>query len=322
MRQTRRLLTRLLIILTVAGLGLLASPVFADPPPEFYTFPASEAMLWFDVPGGVWNIQYEGTSEWAVVYEGPNPGDADDDDGNGFEEIYTSISGMELHGQCPLPGGGLQPAILRLGLHMPHLSLTDGYIEETVATTPGSLDFPAESFFDVSFELECGPELYYNQPGSLIIWATPPLNSVPPMPGDIYHPRPMGPQGVPLYNEQHEPPSDFDLYFEWYLPGPFDEPTPTPTPTPVPPTPTPVPPTATPTPVPPTPTNTPVPPTATPTPVPPTPTNTPVPPTPTATPTPPPFSIPGLPGSWGPVAAMLTIASLALLVLWRRPKTT
>jgi len=73
-----------------------------------------------------------------------------DKDGDGLDEINTEIVAMEL------TGGGIT---VRESASM----MSRGLIEEQANTSQGTLDFPADSFFDVFFEVDLGGVILHNE---------------------------------------------------------------------------------------------------------------------------------------------------------------
>jgi len=104
-------------------------------------------------PLGTEVVQLSGPVTQHVYFEGSNHGDAQDDDGDGLDEVTTEIVSMNLQGSSPSMG----QVNLRVVPDMPSL----GQIIEQVNNTPGVLDLPpfgsggtADSFFDVFVEVE------------------------------------------------------------------------------------------------------------------------------------------------------------------------
>ena len=89
-----------------------------------------------------------------VYFEGPEEGDAQDDDSDGLDEVKTRVVSLNLHGTHPFLG----PISLKLN---PDFNST-GEIEETQNLLAARLDVPpfgpegstADSFFDVFVEIE------------------------------------------------------------------------------------------------------------------------------------------------------------------------
>ncbi|MDX1745695.1 MAG: hypothetical protein R3324_07140, partial [Halobacteriales archaeon] len=146
--------------------------------------------------GGLNNAPFilNGPAEVHVFFDGPNEGDAEDDDNNGLDEVQTEL--VELN----LTGGGVQ---LRLNPDQPSL----GQIEELVNNNDGLLDLDpfadgdADSFFDVFFEvvLPDGTVLHNGQP--LFISAT--IGEKPPFTRYIHLIPPGDP--VELLTENDQP---------------------------------------------------------------------------------------------------------------------
>ena len=92
-----------------------------------------------------------------VFFEGAE-GIADDDDGDGLDDVETEIVSMSLTGNS-----SLGPVEVRLNPNIP----SGGEIEEQVNNTPGLLDVDpfapgsANSFFDVFFEIEIGGQVFH-----------------------------------------------------------------------------------------------------------------------------------------------------------------
>ena len=123
-----------------------------------------------DVPGlGLARPLMSGQATQRVYFEG-DIGRANDDDGNGRDEVQTELLQLSLTGVDPLVGN------VKVGLHPTKPSL--GQMEERVNNTPGLLDVPpftptgtADSFFDVFFEVELpdvGLTLYGQLPKRLL----------------------------------------------------------------------------------------------------------------------------------------------------------
>jgi len=104
--------------------------------------------------GNVETIPVSGPATVKVFFEGPNEGDADDDDGDGLDEVRTEIVDLQLNGFSPKLG----PVHVTVNPALPSL----GVIEELVNNNPGLLDVDpfapgdADSFFDVFFKVEIG----------------------------------------------------------------------------------------------------------------------------------------------------------------------
>jgi len=134
--------------------------------------------------GDVALVQLSGPIKQHVNFEGPNDGDADDDDNDGLDEVRTEIVEMDLVGTNPLVG--------QVRLHVHSNIPSFGQIREQVNNTPGVLDIPpftptgmADSFFDVFFRIELpalGQYFFAAQPKRLIGMIT----HKPPAPCDSY----------------------------------------------------------------------------------------------------------------------------------------
>ena len=99
-------------------------------------------------------LELTGPVEQHVFFEGLQEGLADDDDGNGRDEVQTEIVSMNLTGENPTLG------TIRVSLS-PMMMTLPGIHEETVNNTPGLLDVQpftsdgyVDSFFDVFFDIE------------------------------------------------------------------------------------------------------------------------------------------------------------------------
>ncbi len=103
------------------------------------------------------NIRLRGPSTVHVFFEGANEGDAEDDDGDGLEEVQTEIVSMNLTGLS-----SLGPVVVRQRSDV----ASRGQIQELANNTSGLLDVDpfapgdADSFFDVYFEIEVGGQTY------------------------------------------------------------------------------------------------------------------------------------------------------------------
>jgi hypothetical protein len=126
----------------------------------------------------------------SVYFEGATEGSANDDDGDGRDEVRTKMLELSLRGVSPTLGPihvRLNPGLLALG-----------EIEETANNTPGTLDVPpfastggADSFFDVYFEVEVGGQTFQAaQPKRMSSLIT----RKPPGPADVY----VNPDNTPL----------------------------------------------------------------------------------------------------------------------------
>ncbi len=121
--------------------------------PEIDTFENVAAHFLLSLTDGrPLDVLLVGHATVEVLFEGPEEGDALDDDGNGLDEALMRLVDLQLSGMSPL--GPI------------HVYLRDdveslGIIEETVDMVPGRLDLPpfggsgfADSFFDVFVEVD------------------------------------------------------------------------------------------------------------------------------------------------------------------------
>lgn len=143
--------------------------------------------------GQSYTVELIGTSKVHVFFEGYFEGSANDDDGDGYDEVQTELVELSLSGFDPEVGDvhlGLDP-------RMPTL----GEIEETANTKTGRLDLPpfdeggsASSFFDMYFEIEVdGIPMY---PERAPRWQTV-IKEKPVAPGDVYE----YPEGIRLVDK-------------------------------------------------------------------------------------------------------------------------
>lgn len=148
-------------IWTIAAL-LTASTATLGDVTEMDTFAHSWGQIDLVYPEGpVETIDLYGPSEIHVFFEGGVEGVANDDDGDGLDEVSAEIVAMNLTGTS---SNGTVVLSLNPGLQ----SL--GEIIETNNSTSGTLDVSpfrpggtAESFFDVYFKLEFPGSILYNQ---------------------------------------------------------------------------------------------------------------------------------------------------------------
>ena len=128
-----------------------------------------------------------------VWFDGPNEGDANDDDLDGNDEVMTKVIDLQLSG-----ASSLGPVIVTLNPDPNFMS--GGEIEETNNTTPGVLDVPpfttdgtANSFFDLFFEVNVGGIVFHTQQPKRMESV---ITHKPPGPGDTY----TNPTTIPLLN--------------------------------------------------------------------------------------------------------------------------
>ncbi|MFQ5571302.1 MAG: hypothetical protein ACE5G0_16620, partial [Rhodothermales bacterium] len=144
-----------------------------------------------------------------VNMDGPNEGDALDDDQNNLDEVQTEIIAMDLRGSI----GGIE---VKLRTNPDQKSL--GQIEELVNNTQGVLDLhpfapgEAESFFDVFFEIEVGDGLFLRNQEPLFVQAT--IGEKPPFDRYIHLIPPGGP--IQLFDRNGQPSGIFLTRAEHY----------------------------------------------------------------------------------------------------------
>lgn len=104
-------------------------------------------------PAGPDSVALAGPLTQNVYFEGLSEGSANDDNGNGRDEVATRIAAITLSGTSALYGP------IQLSLSASPSSV--GVIEETVNNNPGTLDVrpfaasgTADSFFDLFFDLQ------------------------------------------------------------------------------------------------------------------------------------------------------------------------
>ena len=119
-----------------------------------------------------------------VFFEGPDDGDAHDNDNDGRDEVDTEMVQLELTGFLP----GVGTVILTLDPTRPSV----GQIEENADTLTGRLDLPpfapagmADSFFDVFFRVEL-PDLGISLVAEEASRMTETITHKPPKEGDVY----------------------------------------------------------------------------------------------------------------------------------------
>ncbi|MBN2473844.1 MAG: PKD domain-containing protein, partial [Pirellulales bacterium] len=189
---------------TGLGTGIFVVREVHQPAPttEHDVFPHTRALVGLQLPTGeLFNVRMSGPSTVDVYFEGPQEGDAVDDDLNGRDEVATQMKTLELV--------GTHPALGEVYLRLSADELTLGQIEENVNVADGRLDLPpfgpdgstAESFFDVYFEVEVPSQglLLHNQSPARMSST---ITHKPPGPGDEYV-KPEGP--VELYDQNGQP---------------------------------------------------------------------------------------------------------------------
>lgn len=157
--NSQKLVAGILSLLLFSG---MSSPAFAGSNAvEIDNFSCTRTEATFTHPDGTAEqIVVHGPTTIMVNFEGPNEGDANDDDNNGRDEVQTEIVQMELVGTS----GTFSPYLIT---QSPNPSL--GQIEEQVNNNPGTLDVDpfapgsAESFFDVFFEVDAIGIIWHNE---------------------------------------------------------------------------------------------------------------------------------------------------------------
>ncbi len=164
------------------------------PAVEIDEFPFSIAEVQLAGPLGVQLIQVWGSATARVLFEGPQDGDADDDDGDNLEEVATEMTNLELRGHDPVLG----VVVISLNPFIP----SPGEIEETANNTAGTLDLPpftptgtAKSFFDMHFQIDLpdlGIQMFTIDPKRMSTT----IAHKPPGPGALYE----SAEAIPLYD--------------------------------------------------------------------------------------------------------------------------
>jgi hypothetical protein len=154
----------------------LAFVITGGPVVEIDQIPMSEPETEIITPKGKGILNASGPLTWHVFFEWATEGDAEDDDGNGRDEVELEIVDFDLSCTDPVLG----PVELR---EHPILAST-GLIEERANNTSGKLDVPpftptgtADLLLDFYFEIEFdGLVLYTDQPSRLtsVIYHKPP----------------------------------------------------------------------------------------------------------------------------------------------------
>ncbi len=159
--------------------------------------------------GTVELVDLKGLAEVQVHFEGPDAGDAQDDSGNGLDEVVTEIVALDLRGVNHFLG------VLRVSLALGQP--TSGQLEEQVNMEPGLLEMVPYSswgvgdcFFNIPIELEVmGMNMYTGLPHRI----DGRLSDNPPAPGDVL----VGVQDSALYDEAMNPNGLFFRVMEIYL---------------------------------------------------------------------------------------------------------
>ncbi len=101
---------------TYEGNGTVCTPTTCHPGAvEVDHFPNTTAVMELQLPnGGSEVIQLAGPTTVHVFFEGPNEGDANDNDGNGLDEVQTEMVDMQLTGNS-----SFGPVLVRLNPAIP-----------------------------------------------------------------------------------------------------------------------------------------------------------------------------------------------------------
>jgi len=119
-----------------------------------------------------------------VWFDGPNEGDAADDDGDGFDEVQTEMVALDLT--------GFSPSLGQISIHLDPNVPSHGVIQEVDNVIPGVLEVrpfasgQADSFFDVAFQVQLeqlpGVALVADRPKQMFAVIT----NKPPGRNDVY----------------------------------------------------------------------------------------------------------------------------------------
>lgn len=162
---------------------------------EVDEFTYSQTQFELLTPGGPEVVPVTGTTTVLVFFEGAVEGSANDDDGDGRDDVRTEMIQLNLSGTSTTLG----PVLLRLSTAIPSF----GAIEERINNVADVLDLPpfvpygtADSFFDIFVEIEVvGQILHTNQPKRLSSI----IGHKPPGPGELFE----GREDVPLFDEDN-----------------------------------------------------------------------------------------------------------------------
>ncbi len=186
---------------------------------EIDVFPNSLAQIVLQTPNGPETVTLAGPTTVEVVI--PPNGMAADTDGNGLDQVPTTMTQLDLRGSS-----SLGPVHVRLDPNR----ATFGQIEEQQNNTPGTLDVNpftptglADSFFDVFFEIEVGGNVLRTA-GSVRMQSV--ISHKPPAPGETYvnpftQPVPLldangNPTGLYLLQEIHIPNPENKIEIDYY----------------------------------------------------------------------------------------------------------
>jgi hypothetical protein len=135
--------------------------------------------------GPSYTVELQGTSTMKVFFEGDFEGSAYDDDRDSHDEVHIEMVALQLTGSDPEIGPVIlrsDPCALSIGLIEERTDIKTGRLDIPPFSGP-DYDFPADSFFDITFEIEfAGTVLHGERPmhlGGV-------LNHKPAAPGDIY----------------------------------------------------------------------------------------------------------------------------------------
>ena len=169
-----------------------------NPPTEVDVFNHSRCQLQLTTPEqGVQTIQMTGNSTMRVFFEGLVQGSAQDDNGNGRDDVQTELTQWTFKGN--------NPAIGLVQLHLSSNGPALGGMEEQGNNTPGTLDVQpfrptglCDSFFDIFLEVQLpGQVLHSHSP----IHLTETIAHKPPEIGNIWDSQGQ----VQLYDESNNP---------------------------------------------------------------------------------------------------------------------
>lgn len=180
---------------------------------ETDSFPNSYARIRLILPDASTEyVSLIGPSIWQVFFEGASAGKANDDNGNGLDDVATELTNLNLVGT----GSAVGPVILRVN----SLWKSIGGIEEMANNTPGTLDVPpftatgmASSFFDVYAEIEINGQIFHTKQTQRLHKN---INHKPPMQGVTY--TSLSPTPLILYNESGDP-TAMNMIIDSYIPG-------------------------------------------------------------------------------------------------------
>ncbi len=156
----------------------------------------------YDFPRTYLLIDIVGTVHNRVGLVGPTSvlvhnGFLRDTDGNGLEQVPIEMLSMNLTGFDPALG----PVQLSMRPVTAHpFQISRGQAEETANTTPGNLDFPVNSFFDVFVQVDL-PTLGAHYHNDVPVHLTGTFAGVPPVAGEVY----LQSSPVPVVDQAENP---------------------------------------------------------------------------------------------------------------------